>query len=83
MKHDVFDKANNIRSKIESYKEIIKALSRPNADIDINWRGFSLFGEKKTFTHSLSNEESREMVLAIRQYFESRIAELEKEFEEL
>lgn len=83
MKHDVFDKANNIRSKIESYKEIIKALSRPNADIDINWRGFSLFGEKKTFTHSLSNEESREMVLAIRQYFESRIAELEKEFEAL
>lgn len=83
MKHDVFDKANNIRSKIESYKEIIKALSRPNADIDINWRGFSLFGEKKTFTHSLSNEESREMVLAIRQYFESRIAELEKEFAEL
>lgn len=83
MKHDVFDKANDIQSKIESYKEIIKALSRPNADIDINWRGYSLFGGKKTFTHSLSNEESREMVSAIRQYFESRIAELEKEFEAL
>ena len=83
MNRDIFDRANNIRSKIESYKEIIKALSRPNADIDINWRGFPLFGEKKTFTHSLSNKESREMVTAIRQYFESRIAELEKEFESL
>ena len=42
MNQDIFDRANNIRSKIESYKEIIKALSRPNADIDINWRGFPI-----------------------------------------
>lgn len=83
MNQDIFDRANDIRSKIARYKEIIKALSRPNADIDINWRGFPLFIEKKTFTHSLSNEESQEMVSAIRQYFESRIAELEKEFAEL
>lgn len=83
MNQDVFDKANDIQSKIERYKEIINALSRPNADIDINWRGFPLFGEKKTFTHSLSNEESREMVQAIRQYFEARIVELEKEFDAL
>ena len=83
MNHDIFDKANDIQSKIKSYKEIIKALSRPNADIDINWRGFPLFGEKKTFTHSLSNKESQEMVSSIRQHFESRITELEKEFEAL
>ena len=83
MNQDIFDRANNIRSKIESYKEIIKALSRPNADIDINWRGYSLFGGKKNFTYSLSKKESQEMVSAIRQYFESRIAEFEKEFEEL
>ena len=83
MNQDMFNKANDIQSKIENYKEIIKALSRPNADIDINWRGFPLFGEKKTFTHSLSKEESQEMVSVIRQYFLSRITELEKEFAEL
>ena len=83
MNQDVFNKANDIQSKIASYQEIIKALSRPNADIDINWREYSLFGGEKNFTYSLSKKESREMVSAIRQYFESRIVELEKEFEAL
>lgn len=83
MNQDVFDRVTGIQSKIASCKEIIKALPRPNANIDINWRGFPLFGEKKTFTHSLSNEENQEMISAIRQYFETRIAELKKEFETL
>ena len=83
MNQDVFNKANDIQSKIESANKIIKALNHSDIDININWRGYSLIGGKGSFTHSLSREESREMITVIRQYFESRIAELEKEFESL
>lgn len=83
MNQDIFNKANDIQSKIESANNIIKALNHSGIDININWRGYSLIGGKRSFTHSLNEEESREMVAAIRQYFKSRISELEKEFEAL
>ena len=83
MNQDVFDKANDIYSKIASANKIIKALNHSDIDIAINWREYSFINGTRSFTHSLSKEESLEMVSAIRQYFESRIAELEKEFEAL
>lgn len=83
MNQDIFDKANDIRSKIESANKIIKALNHFDVDININWREYSLINGTRSFTHSLSEEESREMVTVISQYFKSRIAELEKEFETL
>lgn len=83
MNQDVFNKANDIQSKIESANKIIKALNHLDIDIAINWREYSLINGTRSFTHSLSEEESREMVTVVRQHFESRIAELEKEFEAL
>lgn len=82
MNHNTFEKGKYIQGKIEELNMIKNALSHSGSIIKIEWiEKFPISVYKRTV--SLNRSYDPGLIEAMEKYIESRIAEIEKEFEAL
>lgn len=83
MNQDVFKKAQKIQEQLEFFKKAHNSISKSGSEIQISWSESNYIG-KSTERHLwIRNRDMGEVRTVLLNYFLSRIAELEKEFEAL
>lgn len=83
MNRDVFDKAKDIQEQLEFFRKAYNSISKSGSEIRISWSERNYCGEsvdRYFWIKKCDMEKTRDILT---DFFKSRIAELEKEFETL
>ena len=83
MKKEKFEKAQEIQEQLEFFKKARDSISKTGSEIQISWSESNYIGESTERRFWIRNCDMGEVRTVLLNYFISRIAELEKEFEAL
>ena len=83
MNRDVFDKAKDIQEQLEFFRKAYNSISKSGSEVRISWSESNYCGESIDRYLWIRNCDMGEVRTVLLNYFISRIAELEKEFEAL
>lgn len=83
MNQDTFKKAKDIQEQLEFFKKARNSISKTGSEVRISWSESNYTGESIDRYLWIRNQDMGEVRTVLLNYFLSRIAEIEKEFEEL
>lgn len=83
MNKDTFKKAQEIQEQLEFFKKARDSISKTGSEVQISWSESNYIGESTERRFWIRNCDMGEVRTVLLNYFISRIAELEKEFEAL
>lgn len=83
MNQDVFKKAEKIQEQLEFFKKARDSISKTGSEVRISWSESNYIGESIDRYFLIRNYEMGGVRTVLLNYFASRIAELESEFESL
>lgn len=83
MNHDTFKKAKDIREQLEFFRKAYDSISKSGSEIRISWSESNYYGESVDRYFWIRKCDMEEIRDILTDFFKSRIAELEKEFEAL
>ena len=83
MNQDTFKKAKDIQEQLEFFRKAYDSISKSGSEIRISWSESNYCGESTDRNFWIRNCDMGEVRTVLLNYFLSRIAELEKEFEAL
>lgn len=83
MNQDTFKKAQKIQEQLEFFRSARDSISKTGSEVRISWSESNYTGESIERYLWIRNQDMGEVRTVLLNYFLSRIAEIEKEFEEL
>lgn len=83
MNQDTFKKAKDIQEQLEFFRKAYNSISKSGSELQISWSESNYCGGSTDHTFWIRNWDMGEVRTVLLNYFLSRIAELEKEFEAL
>lgn len=83
MNQDTFKKAQEIQEQLELFRKAYDSISKSGSELRISWSESNYCGESIDRYFRIRNCDMGEVRTVLANYFLSRIAELEKEFEAL
>lgn len=83
MNQDTFKKAQKIQEQLEFFKKARDSISKTGSEVQISWSESNYTSESIERYLWIRNQDMGEVRTVLLNYFLSRIAEIEKEFEEL
>lgn len=83
MKKEKFEKAKEIQEQLEFFRSARDSISKTGSEVRISWSESNYTGESIERYLWIRNQDMGEVRTVLLNYFLSRIAEIEKEFEEL
>lgn len=83
MNQDIFKKAKDIQEQLEFFRKAYDSISKSGSEVRISWNESNYCGESMDRIFRIRNCDTGEVRTVLANYFLSRIAELEKEFEAL
>lgn len=83
MNQDTFKKAKDIQEQLEFFRKALDSISKSGSEIRISWSESNYIGESMDLYFWIRNWDMGEVRTVLLNYFLTRIAELEKEFEAL
>lgn len=83
MNQDIFKKAQEIQEQLEFFRKAHNSISKSGSELRVSWSESNYFGESIDRYLWIRNCDMGEVRTVLLNYFASRIAELESEFESL
>lgn len=83
MNQDTFKKAQEIQEQLEFFKKARDSISKTGSEVRISWSESNYIGESIERYFWIRKQDMGETRNLLIDFFKSRIAELEKEFEAL
>lgn len=83
MNQETFKKAKDIQEQLEFFRKAYNSISKSGSEIRISWSESNYIGESMDRYFWIRNCDIKEIRTVLADFFKSRIAELEKEFEAL
>lgn len=83
MNQDTFKKAQEIQEQLEFFRKANNSISKSGSELQISWSESNYTGGSIDRSFWIRNCDMGEVRTVLLNYFLSRIAELEKEFEAL
>ena len=83
MNQDVFKKAQKIQEQLEFFKKARDSISKTGSEVQISWEESNYCGGSTDCAFWIRNCDMGEVRTVLLNYFASRVAELESEFESL
>ena len=83
MNQNTFKNAKDIQEKLEFFRKAYDSISKSGSEVRISWSESDYCGESMDRTFWIRKYDTGEVRAVLANYFLSRIAELEKEFEAL